>query len=69
LLHWPPAVTTVAALDYFLSTVFNYPTLAECYKVAAHNAANKLALVRQATASAPNPVTTPACASSGAVTV
>ena len=30
-------------LDYFLETVFNYPTLAECYKVAALNAANKLA--------------------------
>jgi NAD(P) transhydrogenase len=30
-------------LDYFLGTVFNYPTLAECYKVAALNAANKLA--------------------------
>jgi NAD(P) transhydrogenase len=29
-------------LDYFLETVFNYPTLAECYKVAALNAANKL---------------------------
>jgi NAD(P) transhydrogenase len=29
-------------LDYFLNTVFNYPTLAECYKVAALNAANKL---------------------------
>lgn len=29
-------------LDYFLGTVFNYPTLAECYKVAALNAANKL---------------------------
>ena len=29
-------------LDYFLQTVFNYPTLAECYKVAALNAANKL---------------------------
>ncbi len=33
-------------LDYFLTNVFNYPTLAECYKVAAHNAANKLALVQ-----------------------
>jgi NAD(P) transhydrogenase len=33
-----------AGLDYFLSTVFNYPTLAECYKVAALNAANKLAM-------------------------
>lgn len=30
-------------LDYFLETVFNYPTLAECYKVAAYDAANKLA--------------------------
>ncbi len=30
-------------LDYFLRTVFNYPTLAECYKVAALNAANKFA--------------------------
>jgi NAD(P) transhydrogenase len=29
-------------LDYFLDTVFNYPTLAECYKVAALDAANKL---------------------------
>lgn len=29
-------------LDYFLETVFNYPTLAECYKVAALDAANKL---------------------------
>jgi NAD(P) transhydrogenase len=39
-------------LDYFLKTVFNYPTLAECYKVAAYNAANKLALVRHATGAA-----------------
>lgn len=31
-----------AGLDYFLETVFNYPTLAECYKVAALNAANKM---------------------------
>jgi NAD(P) transhydrogenase len=28
--------------DYFVNTVFNYPTLAECYKVAAMNAVNKL---------------------------
>jgi NAD(P) transhydrogenase len=32
-----------AGLDYFLDTVFNYPTLAECYKVAALDASNKLA--------------------------
>jgi NAD(P) transhydrogenase len=31
-------------LDYFLETVFNYPTMAECYKVAALDASNKLAL-------------------------
>jgi len=32
-------------LDYFLRTVFNYPTLAECYKVAALDASNKLRLL------------------------
>lgn len=32
-------------LDYFMRTVFNYPTLAECYKVAALDASNKLRLV------------------------
>ncbi len=31
-----------ATIDYFVDTVFNYPTLAECYKVAAYNAVNKL---------------------------
>jgi NAD(P) transhydrogenase len=30
-------------LDYLLQNVFNYPTLAECYKVAALDANNKLA--------------------------
>jgi NAD(P) transhydrogenase len=45
LIHIGQAVLGLGGgLDYFLSTVFNYPTLAECYKVAAHNAANKLAL-------------------------
>jgi len=29
-------------LEYFCNTVFNYPTLAECYKIAAYNALNKL---------------------------
>lgn len=29
-------------VDYFINSVFNYPTLAECYKVAALNGANKL---------------------------
>ena len=30
-------------VDYFMNTVFNYPTLAEAYKVAALNGANKIA--------------------------
>ena len=43
LLHVGQAVLGLGGgLDYFLETVFNYPTLAECYKVAALNAANKL---------------------------
>jgi NAD(P) transhydrogenase len=29
-------------VEYFVNTVFNYPTLAECYKVAALNGLNKL---------------------------
>ena len=28
--------------EYFIETVFNYPTLAECYKVAAFNGRNKI---------------------------
>ena len=30
-------------VEYFVDTVFNYPTLAECYKAAAFNGLNKLA--------------------------
>lgn len=37
-------IGTKGGLDYFLKTVFNYPTLAECYKVAALDAYNKLSL-------------------------
>lgn len=29
-------------VNYFVNTVFNYPTLAECYKIAAFNGRNKL---------------------------
>jgi len=43
LVHVGQAVLGLGAgLDYFLRTVFNYPTLAECYKVAALDASNKL---------------------------
>lgn len=37
-------IGTNGGLEYFLKTVFNYPTLAECYKVAALDAYNKLSL-------------------------
>jgi len=43
LVHIGQAVLALSGgLDYFLDNVFNYPTLAECYKVAALDAANKL---------------------------
>jgi NAD(P) transhydrogenase len=29
-------------IDYFIETVFNYPTLAECYKVAALDGLNRI---------------------------
>lgn len=29
-------------IDYFIDTVFNYPTLAECYKTAAFDGINRL---------------------------
>ncbi|MDQ2899320.1 MAG: Si-specific NAD(P)(+) transhydrogenase [Acidobacteriota bacterium] len=43
LLHIGQAVLVLnGTLDYFINTVFNYPTLAECYKAAAFNGVNKL---------------------------
>ena len=48
LIHTGQAVLALdGGLDYFLKTVFNYPTLAECYKVAALDASNKLYRSRQ----------------------
>jgi hypothetical protein len=35
-------------IDYFRDTVFNYPTMAECYKVAALDGLNKLSLWAEA---------------------
>jgi len=43
LLHIGQAVMILkGTVDYFQETVFNYPTLAECYKMAAFNGLNKL---------------------------
>jgi NAD(P) transhydrogenase len=47
LLHIGQAVLVLdGTVDYFVQTVFNYPTLAECYKAAAFNGLNKLARFR-----------------------
>ena len=43
MIHIAQAVVVLdGTLDYFLDNVFNYPTLAECYKVAALDCDNKL---------------------------
>jgi len=43
ILHIGQAVLILkGTIDYFVNTVFNYPTLAECYKAAAFNGLNKL---------------------------
>ena len=43
LLHIGQAVMILGGtVEYFVNTVFNYPTLAECYKAAAFNGLNKL---------------------------
>src|SRR5271169_1562626 len=43
LVHIGQAVMTLnGTVDYFIETVFNYPTLAECYKAAAFNGINRL---------------------------
>ncbi|MFN8472579.1 MAG: Si-specific NAD(P)(+) transhydrogenase [Anaerolineae bacterium] len=43
LIHIGQAVLSCnGTVDYFVNTVFNYPTLAECYKVAAFDGINRL---------------------------
>jgi NAD(P) transhydrogenase len=49
IIHIGQAVMTFGGtLDYFRDTVFNYPTMAECYKVAALDGLNKLSLWEEA---------------------
>jgi NAD(P) transhydrogenase len=44
LVHIGQAVMILnGTVDYFINAVFNYPTLAECYKAAAFNGVNRLA--------------------------
>jgi len=43
LIHIGQAVIAMnGTIDYFIDTVFNYPTLAECYKTAAFDGVNRL---------------------------
>jgi NAD(P) transhydrogenase len=45
LIHIGQAVLSFrGSIDYFIDTVFNYPTLAECYKVAALEGVNRLGI-------------------------
>jgi NAD(P) transhydrogenase len=45
IIHIGQAVMALGAtIEYFRDTVFNYPTMAECYKVAALDGLNKLSL-------------------------
>jgi NAD(P) transhydrogenase len=43
LVHIGQAVLSLkGTVDYFINTVFNYPTLAECYKNAALDGINRI---------------------------
>lgn len=49
IIHIGQAVMTLdGTVDYFRDAVFNYPTMAECYKVAALDGLNKLSLWEEA---------------------
>ena len=49
LLHIGQAVMILGGtVEYFVDTVFNYPTLAECYKAAAFNGLNKISRMQRA---------------------
>jgi len=55
LIHIGQAVISLGGtVDYFIESAFNYPTLAECYRVAALNGMNKLRLPYKV---APRPAT------------
>jgi NAD(P) transhydrogenase len=54
LVHIGQAVMALGGtLEYFIDSVFNYPTLAECYKVAALDGYNKLRVLGASPVAAP----------------
>ena len=58
LLHIGQAVMILkGTVDYFVDTVFNYPTLAECYKVAAFDGINRIGVFHEANAGGETPIT------------
>jgi NAD(P) transhydrogenase len=46
-------------IDYFVDSVFNYPTLAECYKVAALDGINRIRVTSDADIAPVAPCSTP----------
>ena len=57
LVHIGQAVLSYGGkIDYFVNTVFNYPTLAECYKTAAFDGINRMGLPLEETEPAAYPV-------------
>ncbi|MCC7475262.1 MAG: Si-specific NAD(P)(+) transhydrogenase [Pirellulales bacterium] len=55
IIHIGQAVMSLGAtIEYFRDTVFNYPTMAECYKVAALDGLNKLSLWAEAESTSPS---------------
>jgi NAD(P) transhydrogenase len=56
LIHIGQAVLSFGGtIDYFINTVFNYPTLAECYKVAAFDGINRIGIFQEVAAADPPP--------------
>jgi NAD(P) transhydrogenase len=56
LVHIGQAVLSFGGkIDYFVNTVFNYPTLAECYKNAAFDGINRMGLSVEHTEAIPQP--------------
>jgi NAD(P) transhydrogenase len=56
LVHIGQAVLSFGGkVDYFVNTVFNYPTLAECYKNAAFDGINRMGLSAEHTDALPTP--------------
>jgi NAD(P) transhydrogenase len=57
LIHIGQAVLSFGGkIDYFVDTVFNYPTLAECYKVAAFDGINRLGIFEEERTAIPRTV-------------